>query len=158
MAANDIDQSKLDEIIVKGKLLERDLHDTMPNVPMISGAELEKSFNRNLFDVITKTAGVIEQDGATGDFIREKPPIGLAPSFGATVFSVISPLHFGNFAGYLSKVVWIALGFASSYVIMTGFTLWIQHRRAEPAWALFEHFVIVFSSGLSLSIAVNGMH
>ena len=42
------------------------------------------------------------------------------------------PLHFGHFAGLLSKAVWGALGVAMCFVILSGFRLWVR-RRADAA-------------------------
>src|SRR3546814_19626462 len=44
-------------------------------------------------------------DGATAEFDRTKPSIGATPSAGGTLAAIMSPLHFGNFAGILSKAV-----------------------------------------------------
>lgn len=42
---------------------------------------------------------------ADGTFLKEKPVIGTTPSLGSMVFSLMAPLHFGHFAGVLSKAV-----------------------------------------------------
>lgn len=69
--------------------------------------------------------------GVSGEFDREKPLIGTRPSAGGTLTGIMSPLHFGNFAGLLSKAVWFALGFAMSYVSYTGLRLWLVRRESE---------------------------
>src|SRR3546814_19432032 len=67
-------------------------------------------------------------DGATAEFDRTKPSIGAKPSAGGTLAAIMSPLHFGNFAGILSKAVWFGLGFAMCYVTLTGLRLWLARR------------------------------
>lgn len=69
-------------------------------------------------------------DGAEGRFLHTKPLIGTTPSAGGTLAAIMSPLHFGNFAGIVSKAVWFALGFAMCYVTLTGLRLWLVRREA----------------------------
>src|SRR3546814_19242640 len=73
-------------------------------------------------------------DGPSGAFQYEKPALGRVPSLGGSLFSLMAPLHFGNFAGVLSKAVSFALGFAAAYVALNGLRLWTQRRAAERAW------------------------
>ena len=79
-------------------------------------------------------------NGATGEFLKNKPVMGQAHSVGSTLFSVMGPLHFGNFFGLLSKAVWAALAFAMCLVTISGMRLWLARREADaPAalrWAL----------------------
>lgn len=49
-------------------------------------------------------------DGATGHFQQVKPLVGTKPSAGGALAGIMSPLHFGNFAGILSKAVWLQSG------------------------------------------------
>lgn len=91
--------------------------------------------------------------GATGAFEREKPSIGTKPSIGGTLAAIMGPLHFGNFAGVLSKAVWFGLGFAMCYVTLTGLRLWLARRR-EGARTLdwLERTVTVVGFGLPLAL------
>lgn len=66
--------------------------------------------------------------GATGEFVKEKPFIGQQASLGSDLFSIMSPLHFGNFGGIISKAVWFALGFAMCFVTVTGINMWLERR------------------------------
>src|SRR3546814_12217886 len=66
----------------------------------------------------------------------------------------MAPLHFGNFAGVLSKAVWFALGFAAAYVALSGLRLWTQRRAAERAWRPLAYAVTGFGYGLPLSLLV----
>ncbi|MEM9360756.1 MAG: PepSY-associated TM helix domain-containing protein, partial [Pseudomonadota bacterium] len=71
-------------------------------------------------------------EGATGTFLGEKAPVGTQPSVGSAALALMGPLHFGSFAGLLSKFVWVALGIAMTYVTYTGMQLWVQRRADEP--------------------------
>jgi uncharacterized iron-regulated membrane protein len=42
--------------------------------------------------------------------------------------SVISSLHFGDFAGYLIRVLFFTLGIGTCYIILTGNLMWIQKK------------------------------
>jgi hypothetical protein len=65
----------------------------------------------------------------------------------------MGPLHFGHFAGLLSKIVWIALGLATCYVTLTGLQLWIARRKDEPGWRWLEVAVPMFGYGVPIAMA-----
>lgn len=102
-----------------------------------------KLFNHNLM-----------YDAASGAFLREKPSLGLVPSIGGTAADLMGPLHFGNFAGVLSKSVWFVLGFASCYVALTGMLLWTARRAQSLVWRRMERVVTWMGFGLPLSLAL----
>lgn len=96
--------------------------------------------------------------GATAEFDRVKPSIGARPSAGGTLAAIMGPLHFGNFAGLLSKAVWFGLGFAMCYVTLTGLRLWLTRRRDGPrSLAWLERTVTVVGFGLPLALLVAGV-
>jgi uncharacterized iron-regulated membrane protein len=93
--------------------------------------------------------------GATAAFDRVKPSIGTQPSTGGTLTAIMAPLHFGDFAGLLSKAVWFGLGFAMCYVTLTGLRLWLTRRRdAARSLAWLERAVTVVGFGLPLAMLV----
>ncbi|SFG03566.1 Uncharacterized iron-regulated membrane protein [Novosphingobium sp. CF614] len=93
--------------------------------------------------------------GATATFDRTKPLIGSRPSAGGTLAAIMAPLHFGNFAGMLSKAVWFSLGFAMCYVTLTGIRLWLARRRErQRSLDWLERAVTVVGFGLPLALLV----
>ena len=90
-------------------------------------------------------------NGATGEFLKDKPELGQAHSVGSALFSVIGPLHFGNFFGVLSKAVWAALGFAMCYLTLTGMRLWLTRREAASLEGL-RWGLSVITFGLPLAL------
>ena len=92
-------------------------------------------------------------DGATGAFVRQKPFLGLQPSLGNDLFLLMTPLHFGHFAGLWSKAVWFALGFAGAYVTLTGLLLWTTRRQHQPGWAKLARAAHWMGYGLPLALA-----
>ena len=90
-------------------------------------------------------------NGATGEFIKNKPELGQAHSFGSGLFSMMGPLHFGNFFGVLSKAVWAALAFAMCHVAVTGMRLWLSRREADSLMALRWGLSVV-TFGLPLAL------
>ncbi|WP_179957564.1 PepSY-associated TM helix domain-containing protein [Exilibacterium tricleocarpae] len=97
----------------------------------------------------------LEYDGVTGEFSRQKPALGLVQSAGSVAFSLVGPLHFGDFAGLLSRLVWVALGFASCYVILSGLSLWVARRGKR--WHRFLCFVYALGTGLPVAMLAAGM-
>jgi uncharacterized iron-regulated membrane protein len=93
-------------------------------------------------------------DGANARFERAKPSVGTRPSAGGTLAAIMSPLHFGNFAGILSKAVWFALGFAMCYVTLTGLRLWLIRRRQDArSLEWLDRAVSIVGFGLPLGLA-----
>jgi len=93
-------------------------------------------------------------NGASGSFDRAKPSIGTAPSTGGTLAAIMAPIHFGNFAGLVSKAIWFGLGFAMCYVTLTGLRLWLVRRReAGRALDWLERTVGAVGFGLPQGLA-----
>ncbi len=90
--------------------------------------------------------------GADGGFRYTKPSLGLTDSTGSALFSLMSPLHFGNFAGVFSKAVWFALGFAGAYVSITGLLLWTTRRQAQRGWR--HHAAATHAVGYGLPLGL----
>lgn len=91
--------------------------------------------------------------GADGEFRFEKPVFGTSPSPAGSLAAAIDPLHFGSFAGVLSKVVWVALGFMGARVVMTGLLYGCRRRGDEPAWRLAHRVVYWMGYGLPMALA-----
>lgn len=95
-------------------------------------------------------------NGATATFERAKPTVGAIPSAGGTLAGIMGPLHFGNFAGLLSKAIWFGLGFAMCYVTFTGMRLWVVRRRQDARSLVWlERTLTVVGFGLPLGLAVS---
>lgn len=92
-------------------------------------------------------------DGATGAFGGAKPLFGAKASTGGTLAAIMSPLHFGNFAGILSKAVWFGLGFAMCYVTLTGLRLWLARREAgDRSLGWLDRVVTIVGLGLPFAL------
>ncbi|WP_422367402.1 PepSY-associated TM helix domain-containing protein [Pelagibius sp.] len=96
-------------------------------------------------------------EGATGVHLGSKPALGTKPSLGSAVFGLIPPLHFGTFAGLLSRTVWFALGLVGCYVTLTGLQLWLQRRAEDLLWRRLARAVPVFGYGLPIAMAGSGI-
>lgn len=94
-------------------------------------------------------------DGASGEFLQQKPGLGLVPSTGGLLADLMGPLHFGNFGGLASKAVWFALGFASCYVTLTGMLLWTTRRAQSRVWQGMARAVTWVGYGLPLALAAT---
>lgn len=91
-------------------------------------------------------------DGSTGDFVRIAPFLGNVPSASESFAIILLPLHFGDFGGLVSKVVWGALGVALAYVTLSGLQLWVRRRIDKPAWAWMDNAVILTGYGVPITM------
>ncbi|MEM7781544.1 MAG: PepSY-associated TM helix domain-containing protein [Pseudomonadota bacterium] len=95
--------------------------------------------------------------GSDGSYIGPRPLIGSEPNAAATALGLMGALHFGNFAGLMSKAVWVALGLAMCYVNISGMRMWTQRRSEERLWQRFERGITIFAYGLPLTMATSAM-
>jgi uncharacterized iron-regulated membrane protein len=90
-------------------------------------------------------------DASSGDFIEYKPIVGTVPSTGSMILSLIYPIHFGTFAGLMSKIIWISLGVAACYVTITGLQLYAyRNEKNESRWRWFSRMCTWGFLGLPL--------
>jgi uncharacterized iron-regulated membrane protein len=93
--------------------------------------------------------------GPSGAWLHTKPAFGLVPSAGGTLAHLVSPLHFGNFAGWFSRLLWLGLGLTVAYVSLTGLLLWCERRREIRAWRWLGCAASGVGFGLPLALAVT---
>jgi len=98
-----------------------------------------------------------QYNGIDGSFKRKLPRVGVVPSMGEKIVNVIGPLHFGNFAGIFSKAIWVALGFSSCYIIISGLSLWARRREDKMRWRIFERLIHVFGLGLPIASVASAI-
>ncbi len=96
-------------------------------------------------------------NGATGEFIKQQPDLGDEPSFGGDLAALMTPLHFGNFAGVLSKAVWFGLGAASAYVALSGMVLWTRRREQNRRWRPLAMATVWFAYGLPAALCTTAI-
>lgn len=95
--------------------------------------------------------------GADGRYIGPRPLVGAEPNAASLALGLMGALHFGNFAGLMSKSVWVALGLAMCYVTVTGMRMWTQRRSEERLWQRFERAITIFAYGVPLTMATAAM-
>lgn len=91
-------------------------------------------------------------DGTSGAFLGIKPDLGATASAGDAVFGVMAALHFGTFAGFLSRLIWFGLGLAMAYVTLTGLHLWLRRREDSPRWRRIGRLVPAVGYGLPIAL------
>lgn len=90
-------------------------------------------------------------DATNGDFVEYKPQVGTVPSVGSLILSLIYPIHFGTFAGLMSKLIWMSLGVAACYVTITGLQLYaFRNEKHQSEWRWFSRLCVWGSYGLPL--------
>ncbi|MEM1079343.1 MAG: PepSY-associated TM helix domain-containing protein [Pseudomonadota bacterium] len=96
-------------------------------------------------------------DGTTGAFLRAPVLVGTEPSLGSTLVDLVAPLHFGTFAGLLSRAIWAGLGAAMTFSIVSGMQLWLRRRMDDPVWRSCRLALASVVWGLPLSLVTAGM-
>ncbi|MEM9360974.1 MAG: PepSY-associated TM helix domain-containing protein, partial [Pseudomonadota bacterium] len=91
-------------------------------------------------------------DGPTRTFEGIKPVLGTVPSVSNTAFNLMAPLHFGHFAGVISKLIWLALGAAMCFVILSGSRLWMKRREDQPGWQVVRRMLVTVSYGCPIAL------
>jgi uncharacterized iron-regulated membrane protein len=91
-------------------------------------------------------------DGPSRDFLGRQAQVGTGPSAGGTLYGLMYPLHFGNFAGTVSRIVWGALGVALCFVTLSGLRLWVRRRSGSPTWVDFGRAVDITAYGLPFAM------
>lgn len=94
---------------------------------------------------------------ADGAYLGPRPLVGKEPNAASVAFGLMGALHFGNFAGLMSKSVWVALGLAMCYVNITGMRMWTQRRNEERLWQRFDRVITIFIYGVPLTMATSAM-
>lgn len=98
--------------------------------------------------------------GVTGEYQGLKPQLGKVPSMGDDVVSLMGVLHFGTFAGLLSRLIWFSLGLATCYVTLTGIQLWLRRRESNTKakiWQYYGRFTDYVGYGLPIACITAGM-
>lgn len=94
-------------------------------------------------------------DGPSRAFEGARPLIGQEPSLGSSLVGLMFPLHFGNFAGIASKLVWMGMGLAMAFVAASGMLLWTKRREDVPVWRAFQRAVMVTIWGLPGAMLIS---
>ncbi len=74
-------------------------------------------------------ASTVTYDKKTGSLLAANE--GRSAPFVTQVFDSFRELHFGSFAGIVSKIVWCGLGLAPFWLALTGLTLWFMRREKQ---------------------------
>lgn len=96
-------------------------------------------------------------NGATGSYQGIKPQLGKTPSAGDDMVSLMGVLHFGTFAGLLSRIIWFALGLATCYVTLTGIQLWLRRREETSNWKPYTRLTDYVGYGLPIACATTAI-
>lgn len=91
-------------------------------------------------------------NGVTGEYLGEKPTLGKVASTGSNMFGLMQALHFGWFAGLLSKVIWMSLGLATCYVTLTGLQLWVRRRANNHSWRPYAALISIVGYGTPIAM------
>ncbi|MEM9184153.1 MAG: TonB-dependent receptor [Pseudomonadota bacterium] len=76
---------ELESIIVRGELLERSIQDVQTSVSVVAGETLDRSVDKDLFDVIDRIPGVNAQGGGFGFVMRGISSNGVGGGSGPTI-------------------------------------------------------------------------
>jgi len=96
-------------------------------------------------------------DGVTGEYKGDKPRFGNVPSTGDTLVGLMGVLHFGWFAGLMSRIIWLSLGLATCYVTLTGLQLWMQRREKDSRWQSLSKLISIVGYGTPIAMVGAAM-
>ena len=96
-------------------------------------------------------------NGVTGEYLGQKPSVGTKPSLGDKLVGLMGVLHFGWFAGLLSKIIWLSLGLATCYVTLSGMQLWVQRREEKLAWRQMARLLAIVGFGTPIAMSTAAM-
>lgn len=96
-------------------------------------------------------------DMVLGRYEGVKPDLGTRPSLGSAIYAWMGPLHFGHFAGLLSKLIWVSLGLAASYVTLTGLRLWVERRPDMVSGRLLGLAIPMVGYGVPIGLAGSAL-
>ena len=117
----------LSSALAQAQALYPDFVSTYVSLPSHHGAPLV--FHGNRGEVLADHATVIAVDPFSGE-VLDTDLASEAP-FASRVNAMVTPLHYGNFAGLLSKSLWFLFGLAFSAVAITGVVIfWCRTARA----------------------------
>lgn len=91
-------------------------------------------------------------NGNNGEFIREVARIGFEPTVSSNTLRLMYALHFGDFSGWLAKVIWFLSTLILCYVIITGFNLWFERRIKQPSWQRLYVSVPILAYGFPIAL------
>lgn len=94
-------------------------------------------------------------DGPSRRFEGEKPLIGMEASTSSLLISLMEPLHFGHFAGTVSKLLWGVMGAAMCFVILSGTRLWLRRRAKEPRWLPVRRAMVATTYGFPIAMVAS---
>jgi len=95
---------------------------------------------------------VIIFDGPSGALLTRKPVIGAVDSVGNDFYGLSEGLHFGDFSGLPSKILWFILGLSSCYIVYTGLRLHVQRQKDPQRIALYHR--VLFGSFVGIPLAL----
>jgi uncharacterized iron-regulated membrane protein len=80
---------------------------------------------------------LIQYQAATGERLDQFGQFEKLGGVSSPVLDLMFPLHFGNFAGILSKLLWTVLGLASALIPLSGLMMWVN-KKARQQHATFS--------------------
>lgn len=95
---------------------------------------------------------LLEFSGSSGTYLGQTHLVGTAASTGSTLAELTAPLHFGDFAGMASKIIWAALGAAMTFTIVSGVQLWARRRADDPVWRVGYRFFVVVAWAVPIAM------
>ena len=57
---------------------------------------------------------------------------GLKPSRAEAIVNQFRPVHFGNFGGIPTRILYVFVGLAPTILMVTGFTMWRYRKPSQP--------------------------
>ncbi|MGI9527511.1 MAG: PepSY-associated TM helix domain-containing protein [Weeksellaceae bacterium] len=118
----------INHLITNAKELQPDLVWTKLKIDHINNKNMTVEFVGHLpYKKDVSSQGLIKFKVESGEILDQVNPE-KSFSYSVTVNNILHRLHFGDFGGYPLKIIFMVLGFLSSYVIISGVMIWYVAR------------------------------
>lgn len=155
IANKQFNEDLLDSILAQTKSTFPDLHITYLEFPEES-ADTLLMYGKRDFSILRDNANSLNFNPANGDLVASWSASDLSAL--QWLPALFMPLHFGDFAGLTSKIIWFFFGCLVSILVSSGFFIWSKRTFNTTRQSLKKVTTSVAINGSSQAISQRKHH